>query len=772
MDDCGLVSLVALLHDVPRLLPGETTRWYQTAIERLGGDGAAAARILNAFAETSAPQPDDSAGASLLSLVVRAEGYSAPESIEFPPLVQIGPLVSSFSHVRLQAGGEPPQAAVPLTPLPSTAQEMAALFPTGQASAIADSLYTDHLRALERALEDVARRAQTFEGLFAHTLSAVERYGWCLPAHTASVSFAEHARLTSALAACLCRQQENEDAFGLLVGDLSGIQEYLYGITAIGPGGVARRLRARSFVIALISDVLGHRVLHSFALPLSCLLMSSGGKFYVLLPWRPDTEEICQRLQAEADRWMLQEFQGVLCANLAWIRCDGLAFAAAGEGQRGFGDVVADLMELLGQRKQRRLEYSLQENAQWQTARFVITTEYPHGECKSCGRFPAQAASDVCPLCEQDARLGSRLPRAACVAYYGDETGDIKLMPGYSVAVVDAPGKIAGMPYLVARLNEPDLQDLRAYPATFRYLANHIPRFGQCGNCDAQGPICSLRDEYRSADDPLFFECIAAHADGRAMLGYLKADVDHLGKIFAFGLKRDGGATGYDSAVQVMMLSRALDRFFSGWMESTISTKYPFCYTVYSGGDDLLIVGPWDQAIALAVEIAQSFGRYVGANPEVTISAGIAFAKDRIPVARASEYAEDRLKEAKDGGRNRISLLGLKAPWEHLENALARARELRQGAQRGATSALLYNLMAFANMYQSYLGGDSLSIRYKALLAYTVARTIGNQSPEIQAWASRLVDSVLQQRQARISAMDELGFVTRYLILARRQRQE
>ncbi len=59
------------------------------------------------------------------------------------------------------------------------------------------------------------------------------------------------------------------------------------------------------------------------------------------------------------------------------------------------------------------------------------------------------------------------------------------------------------------------------------------------------------------------FEEIAGQARGRPLLGYVKADVDQLGILFAQGLRRDGDS--YDTAAHIAALSRELDLFFSVW---------------------------------------------------------------------------------------------------------------------------------------------------------------------------------------------------------------
>jgi CRISPR-associated protein Csm1 len=71
---------------------------------------------------------------------------------------------------------------------------------------------------------------------------------------------------------------------------------------------------------------------------------------------------------------------------------------------------------------------------------------------------------------------------------------------------------------------------------------------------------------------------------------------------------------------------------------------------VYSGGDDLFIVGAWNDVFEIAFEIRELFGEYVGWNPNLTISAGFAIFDPKYPLYRMAKITSDRLESAKDEG--------------------------------------------------------------------------------------------------------------------------
>ena len=139
-----------------------------------------------------------------------------------------------------------------------------------------------------------------FECFFTNLLRIVYKYTWCIPSNTREevpdVSLYDHLKTTAAIATALyqyhiandtldekhIRGEDSLEKFCLIAGDISGIQSYLYDIANVGVGGVAKRLRARSFYLSSLVNVICHRLLHSLTdieLPIVCDIISSGGKF-------------------------------------------------------------------------------------------------------------------------------------------------------------------------------------------------------------------------------------------------------------------------------------------------------------------------------------------------------------------------------------------------------------------------------------------------------------------------------------------------------------
>lgn len=604
----------------------------------------------------------------------------------------------------------------------------------------------------------------SFDCVFTHLLGLLQRFAWALPSDTQEampdVSLFDHLKTTAAIAGCLYLYHDAAGTlsasevttaayprFRLLVGDLSGIQSYIFDIANVGVGGVAKRLRARSLYVQLASEIASHNLLRASGLPLANLLMSSGGKFYLLLPNTEAARRTEADLQAGADAWFLEELNGELALNLATVEFGDVGFRPGIGTGEGFGSVLERLSRALGRRKQERFREALQGDSGWLAERFVLKRDFGgDGACASCRKLP-RAHGELCSQCLRDTELGALLPRARYLAFYADDTGDV-LALGASASVGQTQVEIVGKPYLTVRLNDTALGTCARLPASFRYLANHVPR-------DPDGA-------------PETFETIANRSQGRPTLGYLKADVDRLGESFIFGLKREAPEPSYDTISRLTTLSRELDLFFSGWVEHLTSRdEFADCYTVFSGGDDLLLVGPWDRTIELARRIEADFHRFTG-HPGLTLSAGIALTKPGIPISRGAEQAGRLVEESKSRGRSRLTLLGSTVRWADVDRALAQVEELLADAP---ASAFLYNLLRYGEMWRRYRDhGDVLGLRFQPLLAYSVARNVDHGSqPRLSRWARDLV-GLRPADSAQRFALDHLALIAGICILRRRSR--
>ena len=143
---------------------------------------------------------------------------------------------------------------------------------------------------------------------------------------------------------------------------------------------------------------------------------------------------------------------------------------------------------------------------------------------------------------------------------------------------------------------------------------------------------------------PLTFNEFAEKSKGLKRLGILRMDVDNLGRIFTKGFGNRA------SISRVTTLSRSLSLFFGGYLNTICcQDKYRDCTSIiYSGGDDLFIVGAWNHIIDLAEEINAEFKQFASNNPAFTLSGGVVMTAKKYPVYRGAKHAGDAESKAKD----------------------------------------------------------------------------------------------------------------------------
>ena len=157
-----------------------------------------------------------------------------------------------------------------------------------------------------------------------------------------------------------------------------------------------------------------------------------------------------------------------------------------------------------------------------------------------------------------------------------------------------------------------------------------------------------------AAKQVLEFAEIARQSAGAEYLAALKMDVDNFTSIFAEGLVR--GAT---SLAHRMTLSRSFSYFFLGYVNA-IARRYPLIdptgsviedsaklYTVFAGGDDLFLLGPWNVVIDAAWHMRQDFMHYTGNRDNLTISAGVTYCKPTFPIRRFTDLTDEAIGAAK-----------------------------------------------------------------------------------------------------------------------------
>lgn len=91
--------------------------------------------------------------------------------------------------------------------------------------------------------------------------------------------------------------------------------------------------------------------------------------------------------------------------------------------------------------------------------------------------------------------------------------------------------------------------------------------------------------------------------------------------------------------------------------------EIPTIHINYAGGDDLLVIGPYDDIICFANELRNIFKDWTSNNPSINLSAGINIVSPKFPIGKAAVKAEEFLKSSKSCGKNKITLFYETVDW-------------------------------------------------------------------------------------------------------------
>lgn len=587
-----------------------------------------------------------------------------------------------------------------------------------------DRFQDDLIKEFEQEISQLNNNApDSFDKFIILFEALLKKYLWCITAsdyECEDISLYDHARITAAIANCLyqMRGESSDEKFKLVAGNFSGIQKYIFSLSSFNTENVAKKLRARSFFVDATVGAFAQYIIDQFHVPRFHILMLTGGKFYILLPNQADADNKINEIENAVETELFHRFKGQLSTNLAYVNITR-------QGLEKYDDTVTRLSERLNQKKTEPFHLVLADENGWEEEKFVLEKELRgRGICKSCRTvFSPENDETECDICKEQERLGSLLPNAKFYVYSKGKTSvnnnvfDIFL--GYKLAVVDELKKEYEDAYYIEQIEDSDIKEEHfSYPINFEYRGNHIPT----GNNKA-----------------ISFDKIVKDADGKEYLAVLKADVDNLGYIFSAGLKK--GDKHYGTISRVNTMSRLLTVFFSGRVQEILreekdsdnGLEYDKVYSVFAGGDDLFLIGPWSKMPDLAERINSEFRKFVCDNPDITLSATIDLYHPKTHIATMAETSEENLGKVKNEtnavkgeGRNGVQFMGQIFEWEEFEKEEQQAKVLTHfvnNKNTGIDVTLMRRVSEYSEMYQDFLvNKDMNQWMFKSKLYYVLNR--------------------------------------------------
>ncbi|MCK6614897.1 MAG: type III-A CRISPR-associated protein Cas10/Csm1 [Ignavibacteriaceae bacterium] len=506
------------------------------------------------------------------------------------------------------------------------------------------------------AIFSVYETPEDFDTLIRLLMLYFEKYLWCVPDFTGSeetdISLYNHSKDVAAAAHALYKADTDQDGnkkLNLVIGDIPGIQNYIFDITNTKP---AKVLRGRSVFVQVLTRVFASRFLEELGLSEVSVIMLAGGKFYILAPEHKEFSSRFQSALGWCEEYMKENFSYELSFSAGYASFDPVKLK---DKEVSFGDIVEQASHHLLE-----MRSSVWAGEFFGSGGFspVLPGEYIHQEdaenikCAITGKPIRENRHE--PHIETDEenngkpkfreiqagnelKLGKSVLYGSTVITYDKEFSqiidDILELEKMSVKVKEGRRIIINPDY--DKFNKfigDKVEIIRG--SYFLHVANYASK-------DEKGNVMP-------------FDEIEKTNQGAKLLTMIKGDIDNLGLLMATGLYSDGrDYTGFSRTTSLSyhlryFFSTFFNNFLKDWESRGEENKV---YTVFAGGDDLLFIAPHGSALALLHEINKKFTEFSCANPEVHISYSLTNFKHSTPVRLVNELAEESQKKSKNKGK-------------------------------------------------------------------------------------------------------------------------
>lgn len=478
-----------------------------------------------------------------------------------------------------------------------------------------------------------------------------------IPAETrkgepSDISLYDHVKMTAAYSGCIYKYLQyknvcdykaclftgmasfmNEKAFIVCSLDLSGIQDFIYTITT---KNALKTLRARSFYLELMMEHLVDSLLEKENLTRANLVYHGGGHCYIILPNTDNSKRIIDQFIDDTNKWFIKTFGTGLYVAGGYSECSANDLRNKPNGS--YSCVFKNISRMISEMKMHK---------------------YKAEDIISFNNMQVEDYSRECTVCHRQDRLIKNPDSNECVCNMCNEIKELSGKVLYSDFFTVTEGGTDGMEfpfgYKMSVCDKNIIADLKN-------TVNKIRIYGKNKRIVGNGSYIKLWAGNYTTGETL--EQLAEKSEGIKRIGVLRADVDNLGNAIVAGFNSRENGDKYVCLSRTATLSRQLSLFFKYYINDILKNPEFRVITsegirqrnaaiVYSGGDDVFIVGAWDDVIEIAVELRNKFKKYTEAS--LSISGGIGIFNAAYPIKSiADEVGRMEAKAKNHPGKNSV----------------------------------------------------------------------------------------------------------------------
>ena len=529
-------------------------------------------------------------------------------------------------------------------------------YPTSVSTGFDEIFYGKIVNEIEKNLRGITWNKNYLNSL----LEVLEAQLSYIPSSTmksevADISLYDHVKLTAAIAASIKEWLDENNisdyketlfkgatgfygkkVFLLFSMDMSGIQDFIY---TIASKNALKMLRSRSFYLEIFMENLIDELLDYIGMSRSNLIYSGGGHAYIITA---NTENIKQKIvefELKINEWLLDEFKTALFLGCGYAECSANELHNEPEGT--YRQIFKNVSKMISQKKMKR--YSAAQIIKLNSKGKKDGTR----ECRVCRRASKLLEDDdICSVCNAMIDMSQNI-----------------LYEGFYI-VTENPKDKAALPlpfgrYLVAynkeelleKMKQDDSSYIRAYTKNKSYTGFKVVKKLWVG-------------DYTLGDS---FEKLAKKSEGINRIAVFRADVDNLADAFVNGFVSEKYGEKYMTISRTATFSRKMSMFFKYHINYILENGEFYIVDkkkedkgkkgkrnrnatiVYSGGDDVFVVGSWDDVVGFAVDLQKSLKEF--SQDTLTISGGIGIYPAKYPInnmARLTGELEDCSKKYKE----------------------------------------------------------------------------------------------------------------------------
>jgi CRISPR-associated protein Csm1 len=474
-----------------------------------------------------------------------------------------------------------------------------------------------------------------------------------------NISLYEHLKTTSIFASAIASMSKenqnkiisyykdgkdtlNEKLFLLIAGDFFGIQNFIF--NEVQTKFAAKILRAKSAFIQILVKVLAFYICEKLEISKYSIISTHAGKFEILVPNEEKIIKKLKEIQNDFNEYFIENFFGETGVGITWIEASMEDFLVKDKYKK-LRKNLADKVEEIKYKK-----FDLINIGGYKI--FKIDKDLSNENlCDFChkrkDKYENKKEYKICNFCEKYVKIGQALVKNTFLAISKNRKSeeDIEIFRGYYLHFFENPSKNEAKNDIAIYDIKTDTKfrgfkkwELSSYVATKEIFNVIGEKYKNYIENETQEPVENI----------LTLDQLACLSVKNGINGTREFGVEAI-----MALKGDGDGMGNfikksditDSFAKYNFFAKMIDYYFSVYVPIKFMQNKAL-YTVFAGGDDIFVLGAWDEVIELAKNIRDDFVKFTNAN--LTFSAGLIISKANKPINFLALKTEEALEEAKD----------------------------------------------------------------------------------------------------------------------------